>query len=712
LTATSSIATPSANARAERPARPVGGRPVLIVVPPFQGLKCPVLGPSQLKANLVAAGFKAEVLYLNLLFAERITPQLSEWLSGTGPYLVGEYLFSHVAHGFGEDELARYADEVLAPSEIGPALQERFPGRTLLEALRFLVGEARAFIDGEAVEAIAARDPWLVGFSSTFQANCCSLAAIRELKRRTPDVLSVIGGANCETQMGEEIMKLYPEVDFIGRGECDKTFVEFVRNLAEGGDGSGVAGFLARSGPPSPPSSPLKGKDLDAQPHPDFEDYFAMLSRVSYRERITPGLAMETSRGCWWGFVQHCTFCAFNREGMVFRSKRPERVFSEMHDLVRRYGLERMEVTDNILDLQYFRSLLPELAQAPPAEFFWETKANLTRDQVRMLAKARVTWIQPGIESLSDLTLKLMKKGSRGIQNIQLLKWALESGIRVSWNWLFGFPGENEAEIDRLAETVKAIHHLQPPNAASVLYLERFSPYHMEPEEWGLTGIRAAKAYSYVYPHPQPSVDNLAFFFDCDFFSRKEGGEAYAKLQKIVARWKWAHQSSHLVAIPRRKALWIVDTRECRTRRLHKLSGLRREVYEHLFKARGLRKVVQHFQGRATPDEVTSILRELVADRLVLESDERYLGIATDPRLAYRAYPEIFPGGQITPPPPPTFAQRFRGAGSVAAFARSEALRVFLAWARRQPSAGEIGGADVATADERVPAGGEPVRAA
>ena len=336
----------------------------------------------------------------------------------------------------------------------------------------------------------------------------------------------------------------------------------------------------------------------------------------------------------------------------------------------------------------------------------------LRRDQVRMLSAARVNWIQPGIESLSDLTLKLMKKGSRGIQNIQLLKWTLESGTRVSWNWLFGFPGENEAEVDRLAETVQAIHHLEPPNAASVLYLERFSPYHMTPDEWGLTGIRAAKAYAYVYPHAKESVDNLAFFFDCDFFSKKEGGAAFAKLQKLVARWKWAHESSHLVAIPRRGALWILDTRECRTRRLHRLTGLRREVYEHLFKARGLRKVVQHFQGRAKPDEVTTLLQGLVADKLVLESDERYLGIATDARMAYRRYPEFFPGGQITPPPPPGLAQRFKQAGSLSSFARGEALRLAIAWAARAPMTGEIGDEDGSAAEERVPEDGERVGAA
>jgi hypothetical protein len=225
----------------------------------------------------------------------------------------------------------------------------------------------------------------------------------------------------------------------------------------------------------------------------------------------------------------------------------------------------------------------------------------------------------------------------------------------------------------------------------------------MEPEQWDLDGIRAAKAYSHVYPFDQQAVDNLAFFFDCDFFSRKENCQAYDKLQRIVARWKWAHETSHLLAVPRGSALWIIDTRECRTRRLHKLRGLRREVYEHVFKQRGLRKIVQHFHGRANPDEVTSTLQGLVDDRLVIEADGRYLGIATDPRLAYRRYPEIFPGGQITPPPAPKLRQRLEQAGSLGAFARGEVLRRLIAWAASQPMLGEVGGEDRPPVEERFP---------
>ena len=105
---------------------------------------------------------------------------------------------------------------------------------------------------------------------------------------------------------------------------------------------------------------------------------------------------------------------------------------------------------DNILDLKYFKTLLPELArQGARVSLFYETKSNLKKDQVRLLRDAGVTMIQPGIESFSDEVLKLMKKGVSGLQNIQLLKWCKEIGVEPLWNFLLGFPGESPDEYQR-----------------------------------------------------------------------------------------------------------------------------------------------------------------------------------------------------------------------------------------------------------------------
>jgi 2-iminoacetate synthase ThiH len=55
-----------------------------------------------------------------------------------------------------------------------------------------------------------------------------------------------------------------------------------------------------------------------------------------------------------------------------------------------------------IIDMRYFRELLPLLAVADvDLSLFHEVKANLTRDQIRMLSEAGVNSIQPGIEEYS-----------------------------------------------------------------------------------------------------------------------------------------------------------------------------------------------------------------------------------------------------------------------------------------------------------------------
>ena len=636
------------------------GSRVLLIVPPFHGLKCPALGVSQLKANLLAAGHEAGGLYLNLRFAERIGPKPMEWISGTGPFLLGEYVFSHVVHERSQADIERYAKDILEGTDVETMLRVWYPERNLIESLVYLIGEARAFIENEAIEEILARDPWLVGMSSTFQANCCSLALIQEIKKRRPEVLTMIGGANCETKMGAELLARYPAIDFVGRGECDKTIVELVTALKAGEDVSNIQGFLVRDAEPSPASPPLQGPDLDQNPYPDYVDYFEMLEKVHYRDMVRPGLAMETSRGCWWGIKHHCTFCAFNREGMMFRAKTAENVMQEMRTQIEQYGVTRMEMTDNILDMAYFKSLLPHLAEEGMAELFWETKANLSRDQVRELAEGGVRWIQPGIESLSDKSLQLMKKGSTGIQNVQLLKYCTEFGIRISWNWLYGFPGEDRDEVENtLKQAVESIHHLQPPSGSSVLFLERFAPYHEDPEAWGLGIVRPSQAYSYVYPLPAEAVENIAFFFECDFFSERARSEDYKTLQAMCNRWQRMFELSHFQMVARPEELLLFDTRSCATRFRRSLTGLERDLYELLWRARSKRDILKAFKAES-PEQVERILEGFVDERLVLFLSDRYLALATDPSRGYRDYPEYFPGGQfaVEPAPPVSLGSR------------------------------------------------------
>jgi ribosomal peptide maturation radical SAM protein 1 len=623
---------------------------ILLVVPPFQGTTCPALGVSLLKASLAAQGFSAEILYLNLRFAERIGLDTYAWISEHTTFngLLGEFIFSYLLFERSEQDLVWYAEEVLGEKASQPPFGDASPDQHTLAMLRRCIQAADEWVQHDALPALLAREPWLVGFTSTFQQNCASLLLMRALKRARPTVLTALGGANCEAEMGEELFARFPEIDYVGQGECDHAFVALVQSLQQGQGEQPIPGILSRTVAPSPvASSLLQRTDLDRLPYPDFKDYFRQLSATSYHARILPGLAMETARGCWWGAKQHCTFCGLNGEGMTFRSKSAPRVLAEMHALVQQYGVPRIEVVDNILDMQYFKTVLPHLAAHPEADIFYEVKANLSREHIQLLARANIKWIQPGIESLSDHTLALMRKGTTALQNIQLLKWCATYGIRVGWNYLYGFPGEREEELPEITQIIQAIPHLEPPVGAGTLHLDRFSPYFMAPERYGLEPVVPIAPYQHVYPFSETSLQRLAYFHQSDTLARWAQTATFKHLETLVAAWRQAYPRAHLLAIPRRHSLLLIDTRPGARRLWWRLTGVQRRVYAYCDRAHHASQILEAMGTEVSADTLQAILQEFVEARLMLQINGRYLSLATEAGQGYRQFVSVIPHGQV-----------------------------------------------------------------
>lgn len=133
---------------------------------------------------------------------------------------------------------------------------------------------------------------------------------------------------------------------------------------------------------------------------------------------------------------------------MAYRSKSAARALAELTYLANRYPDCGINAVDNILDMKYFKTFLKLLADGK-REFglFYEVKANLRKDQVKLLCEAGVKTIQPGIESFSDNVLRIMRKGVTALQNVQLLKWCTELGLKAVYNLIWGFPGKCRTTI-------------------------------------------------------------------------------------------------------------------------------------------------------------------------------------------------------------------------------------------------------------------------
>lgn len=607
---------------------------------PFGPEMSPSLGLSLLKASLAPHGASVRVLYFTLRFAELVGVGLYTKIATDGTRsireLAGEWVFREALFGPDPNADTAWEREVLLGRACwGTRELARPVPASFIAGLRRARARAGAFVERCLAEVLAER-PRIVGFTSVFQQHVASLALAKRIKDEAPGTFVLLGGANCEGVMGAETVRSFPFLDAAVSGEGDLVFPELVRRVLERRGLDDLPGVTTRTNvdarfasarfPNAPPV--MKMDDL---PVPDDSDYFEQFARSRFAGRWTPGLFLETARGCSWGEKSHCTFCGLNGTTMAFRSKSPSRALRELRALVARHPQSDLQVVDNILDARYFESLLPELAKSPPSSpVFWETKSSLKKEQVRLLADAGVTRIQPGIESLSDAVLKLMRKGVTAFQNIQLLKWGRELGVTPYWNLLWGFPDEAPEEYARMARLVPLLSHLVPPSGVSGLRLDRFSPGFDDAARLGFLDVAPLPSYPAVYPLGPEAVKNLAYSFS---FRARGGGHAgtyVAPLLREVARWKRAAKASALFSVPAGDALLVWDLRPVARHPLTVLRGLPRALHEACDASANLRGLVDAGRSEcgSRREEVERALETLVANRLLLCDGERYLALA------------------------------------------------------------------------------------
>lgn len=645
---------------------------VCLVSMPYASLNGPLIALGLLKAALTKAQIQTKVLYPNIWFAEEIGLDVYIALfEGKNEELINEWTFSKAAFPGFEANDDIYPCQPLAIKDM---LYSRLKveNKNLEQKFREIRDQTPNFVDRVA-QSILAENPRIVSCTSTFGQHVASLALLRRIRELAPDVITVIGGANCEGPMGVATKRAFDWVDFVFSGEGDTSFHLLCQRLLEKGREVSVSelpeGVISAANVNEFTASAPRSSvwDMDQIPTPDYDDYFEAVSNSTIGAYIHPCLPVQTSRGCWWGQQHHCTFCGLNGASMAYRSKSPDRVLTEFSDLSQRYGTRRFLVVDNILDLRYLKSVLPKLAEEKePLKLFFETKVNLQYEQMVTLASAGVRMIQPGIESMHDEVLKLMDKGTTAILNVQFLKWARELGIFVGWNFLWGSPYEKDEWYGEMAQWLPEIFHLQPPGFGRVQY-HRFSPYHQRPQEFGLD-LEAYWTYSQVYPLPREILNHLAYYFEDKNRDSMENElkkrPGLRKVQGILMQWNslW-NQFGFGNSDSKRKlpilgmsddgeTIKIIDTRPVAVNLLHLLKGLDCWVYRLCNRSRSyqslLSAVQTEYQSDITQADIKAAVSRLRNDKLLLEINGKILSLAVkEPVTPIPTALDDSPGGYI-----------------------------------------------------------------
>jgi ribosomal peptide maturation radical SAM protein 1 len=596
---------------------------------PFALVYQPLLGISLLKAILVERDIACDIHYLSLGFAERMGLPQYEWIGLMNPRsLLGEWLFAQELFGDEWDREHPLLQGVQEGSGSEPITRED------VEMLRQVRRGMGAYLD-DCMSAVSWEQYKIIGFGSTFEQNVPSLALAKRIKAAWPDKVIVFGGANCEGEMGLELHRQFPFIDFVCRGESDVLFPALVESVLAGAPPPSLPGLILRGdagqsvalGSGAQPVS-----DLDSLPYPDFDDYFRQLDETAIDLGESPPLVFESSRGCWYGEKQRCAFCGIDGEVMAFRSKSPGRVLDELTYLTRRYGLSQLASVDLILDMHYLDDLIPEIIERDPGwSISWEVKANLRKDQLRLLSRAGIECLGPGIESLSTSVLKLMRKGCTMLQNVQLLKWASQFGTELQWNFLVGLPGEPADEYGRMAEMLPALLHLLPPRVTTVLRLDRFSPCFDAPEVWGITNVRVPAGYGAVYPFPEQSLRRLAYSFDYDHADGRDPSTYMASLVERIQYWRDNYCPGALTSVSSEQVLVIHDRRPGSTRARLELEGMEKAAFEHCDKAHSLQAIHRHLLEVGYGLDREALRHRLegwVAERLMVRDGEWFLSLA------------------------------------------------------------------------------------
>jgi len=309
----------------------------------------------------------------------------------------------------------------------------------------------------EFEELLSRWAPDIVGISATTLKMKSVLKIARIAKTHSKDIKVVLGGHHSQIYACE-ILDNSKDVDFVIKGEGERTMIELARflsgpkDVAELKDISGIA-FRNDAGIAEETRPRELIPDLDSLPYADSAKYYEQGRLVDM-----PLASAMGTRGC----PHDCNYCATNNIWhRRVRRRSVKNVIDELKYRIKKDSIYEFNFLDDCFTVnknwteEFCDSILRE---GLPINWSCISDINsIDEDLFRLIVKAGCNKINLGIESGSERILKLCNKNLQLDRAKRIFNYARKYRISTTAYFMAGFPSETTEDINKTIELIKEL---------------------------------------------------------------------------------------------------------------------------------------------------------------------------------------------------------------------------------------------------------------
>jgi radical SAM superfamily enzyme YgiQ (UPF0313 family) len=298
------------------------------------------------------------------------------------------------------------------------------------------------------IEWMKKKDPDVVGISVTVMNFLNSMKIAKMIRKVLPNSKIILGGPH-PTFTADQILKEYPFIDVVVRGEADESILHLMsafrgeKNLK---DVDGIS--IVNNGKVIHTATAKAIQDLDKIPFPDRglldEEYINNMCGINF----TTGkfTTILSSRGCPFG----CTFCSCFSFRKICGFRSPENFINEIELLISQ-GYEEIGIVDDnfMLDRKRVEKIC-ELIKKNGLKFHWWCEGRVKVTNYDLLKKVKSVGCETvllGLESANQRILDYYRKNITPRDSIKTVKAAKKANVNTVGSFIVGAPIETKQEV-------------------------------------------------------------------------------------------------------------------------------------------------------------------------------------------------------------------------------------------------------------------------